>query len=435
MKFDSVLKRLQLPISYNSSIRIVGCVTSVAGCFVTASGCQARVGDVARIISNGEVLECEVIGGGKEFILLPCNGILGIAVGDEVEFMGHEPMLNIYVDPYSKTLDGFGLIDNLRPSSIVTATHLYPRKVPVKERDIVSVKYETGCPILDSVLPIGSGQKVGVFAGSGIGKSTLINMLYKNIRVDIKIVVLVGERSREVVEFEKKHLNNNQFGETIIIASTSEDSPFLKRRSVYIGLAYAKYFSEKGKEVLLVIDSLTRLAHSMREIGISRGEAPVARGYPPSVFSELSLIVEQCGAFNSYGNITAVMSILVDGDDSNEPVSDYLRGILDAHLILDRNIANSGLYPPINILASRSRVVDYTLNENERRIEKNIRKVYSDYNKVRDVIDSGLYQKGTSEKIDALISIKKITEDSLHCWGEQFDDNVREEIDRYVENF
>ncbi|WP_318468236.1 FliI/YscN family ATPase [Photobacterium leiognathi] len=419
-------------------VKQFGCVTSISGCFVEASYRQCVVGEVALIHSGVKMVECEVVSIKKDTCLLaPLSTLDGVGVGDSVEYKEQLPSIKRMTNPFGKILDGFGeeVSDSIASNELIKESLLLISqpvsvflKVPVKE------KISTGSRIVDDILPLGLGQKVGIFAGSGVGKSTLLNKLHRSIDADVKIVAMVGERSREVVDFYQKQMDSGLSKDTILVASTSEDPPSLKRRAVYVALAYAKYYCEQGLNVVVILDSITRLAHALREIGISRYEPPVARGYPPSVFAELPRIVEQCGNFKGKGSITGIMSVLVDGDDENEPVSDFMRGVLDGHFILDRKLANTGLYPSINMLRSRSRIIENVLNKEQLFFEKKVRQIYSEYSEIEDVVRTGIYQEGTSDDIDYVVKLKKQLDVELYSWKESVDKELVKDVLAFKEN-
>lgn len=415
-----------------------GRVESVSGCFIEASHQGCVVGEEVTIYARSRVVEAEVVSiQGNRCLLAPLTSLEGIGVGNDVEYKKQLPSVELMNNPFGKVLNGFGQVisaqeqETVRETTASNQLTLSTEPAPVSAKEAVTAKMETGARIIDDIFPLGMGQKVGIFAGSGVGKSTLLNKLYQGMQADVKIIAMVGERSREVVDFYQDQMSAGHCDDTILIASTSEDSPSLKRRAVYVSLAYARHFCAQGKNVLFVLDSITRLAHALREIGISRGELPVARGYPPSVFAELPKVVELCGNFKNQGSITSIMSVLVDGDDENEPVSDFMRGVLDGHFILDRKLSNHGLYPSINILKSRSRVMENLFSPDELTFEKKVRTIYSDYSEVDDVVRTGLYQAGTNDEIDKVIAMKRRLDRELYCWKHRIDEEVKHDVLRY----
>lgn len=418
-------------------VKQFGRVTSISGCFVEASYRQCVVGEVALIFAGTKTVECEVVSIQNDTCLLaPLNTLEGIGVGDNVEYRGVLPSVQRVDDPFGKILDGFGAEVSESMTRNVSSNSLPISSEPISVylKSPVCEKIPTGSRIIDDILPLGHGQKVGIFAGSGVGKSTLLNKLHSTMDVDVKIVAMVGERSREVVDFYQNQMASGQSKDTILVASTSEDLPSLKRRAVYVALSYAKHYCEQGLNVVVILDSITRLAHALREIGISRHEPPVARGYPPSVFAELPRIVEQCGNFKGKGSITGIMSVLVDGDDENEPVSDFMRGVLDGHFILDRKLANTGLYPSINILKSRSRTMENVLSKDQLIFERKVRQIYSDFSEVEDVVRTGIYQEGTSEDIDYVVQLKKKLDGALYSWKKSLERELVKDVLEFKES-
>ncbi|HDY8068503.1 TPA: FliI/YscN family ATPase [Vibrio vulnificus] len=415
----SKFSRLAKELANCSTLTYYGKVLSIHGGFIESSHGGCIVGESAIIESRYGDVTCEVVSSKSNTCMLsPLNAVLGIATGDKIRFEEELPMLDLMTSPFGKVLDGYGKewVEISSREEISKTVPLYPKQIALYEKDSVRELLPTGCTLLDRIIPIGKGQKLGVFAGSGVGKSTLLNNLNNNIDCDVKIFLMVGERSREAADFYNKYIESDRDERLVLIVSVTEDSPSMKKRAVYTALAYAKFYASQGKSVLFLMDSITRLAHSLRELGISRGELPIVKGYPPSVFSELSKIVEQCGCFKNGGSITAIFSVLVDGEDFNEPVSDFMRGILDGHIILDRRISNLGLYPAINILASRSRIIGDILSPKALSYEKSVRATYSRYEELRDFINTGMYVRGSSEDIDKLIETKEKLDDELFCW-------------------
>jgi len=419
MKFkcDTLIDSMKM----SSSVACYGKILSISGGFIEVAHHGCIVGESVIIKSlRGGTVHCEVVSSKTELCLLsPLGPIIGISVGEYARFEKQLPKVNLLRSPFGKVLNGYGdcWFHGYSESDIEIEREVYPTQIPLRDKDSVSDIFRTCCPLFDKLLPIGRGQKLGIFSGSGVGKSTLLNNLNNNINCDIKIFLMIGERSREAVDFYNKYIVDEANDHLILIVSVTEDTPSMKRRAIYTALAYAKFYAEQGKNVLLTIDSITRLAHSLRELAISRGELPVAKGYPPSVFSEISKIVEQCGAFRNGGSITSVMAVLVDGDDFNDPVSDFMRGILDGHIILDRKVSNFGLYPAINILQSRSRIISDLFNEDRLSYERLVRSVYSKYEELYDFINTGMYIKGSNVDIDKTIENKILFDEELFCWN------------------
>ncbi|CAH7136948.1 Flagellum-specific ATP synthase [Vibrio chagasii] len=424
-------------VSVSSLTQVYGKVTQVHGYFIEASYTDAKVGEVAKLFAHEQELECEVVSISDEFALLaPLEMPLGVSVGSRVKYTGSFPEIPFLREPFGKILNGLGQDITFGRSHAVTHENisLFTNIPSINTRAPVDTIANTSIKVIDHLLPIGRGQKLGIFSGSGVGKSTLLNKIQKNVQADIKIVAMIGERSREVVEFYEEYLAQVYCKDTFIVASTSDESPMMKHRALSVALSYAQAFRDEGKHVLLVVDSITRFAHALREIGISRGELPIARGYPTSVFTGLSKVVETCGNFKNGGCITGIMSILVDGDDENEPISDYMRGILDGHLLLDRRLSDRGLYPSVDILKSRSRVTERILSSSDIAILKDIMLVYSKYSDIEDVVKTGIHVPGSNSDIDDLIRLKELLDVELYSSGESLNKEMIHEISKYKTN-
>ncbi|WP_339388267.1 FliI/YscN family ATPase [Vibrio caribbeanicus] len=412
-------------------------VTQVHGYFIEATYMDSKVGEVAKVFNNDRELECEVVSISRESALLaPLEMPIGVGVGNKVLYLDAYAEADFLQDPFSKIINGLGHDIAHQPSSAISrgALSLNVEPVPVSLRTSVNTMTPTSIKLIDYLLPLGRGQKMGVFSGSGVGKSTLLNNLQKEVQADVKIIAMIGERSREVVEFYEAYIGAGSHRDTFIVASTSDESPMMKCRALKVALSYSKTFSDQGKQVLLIVDSMTRFAHALREVAISRGELPIARGYPTSVFNELSKVVETCGNFQNGGSITGVMSILVDGDDEHEPISDYMRGILDGHLLLDRRLSDRGLYPAIDILKSRSRVSDRVLNDKAQEIARNIKLIYSRYADAEDVIKTGIYVSGSNPDIDSTIRLKTLLDSELYSSGKTLSTATIHEVLQYTKN-
>lgn len=437
MRSEILIEKAFVGFSSPSLTRVYGKVTQIHGYFIEATYVDSKVGEVAKVISHGRELECEVVSiSGCSALLAPLEMPMGIGVGNRVLYTDSFAEVKFLQDPFSKILNGLG--EDIAANEPSSMSHknlsLCVEPVAVNLRASVNVLTPTSIKVIDYLFPLGRGQKMGVFSGSGVGKSTLLNNLQKNIQADVKIVAMIGERSREVVEFYEEYICANDSKDTFIVASTSDESPMMKCRALNVALSYARSFCDEGKQVLLIVDSITRFAHAMREVGISRGELPIARGYPTSVFNELSKIVEICGNFNNGGSITGIMSILVDGDDEHEPISDYMRGVLDGHLLLDRRLSDRGLYPSVDILKSRSRVLERVLSDTGRDIANKIKLIYSRYADIEDVIKTGIYVQGSNPDIDSTIKMKKLLDAELYSLGSSLSREVIHEVSEYSEN-
>ncbi|NOJ23561.1 FliI/YscN family ATPase [Vibrio coralliilyticus] len=437
MRSEFLVEKTFTGLSSYRLTRRYGKVTQVHGYFIEATYIDSKVGEVAKIFNNDKELECEVVSISEESALLaPLEMPIGVGVGNKVIYTDAFAEANLLQDPFSKIINGLGQDVAQQSHSVIGSgtLSLHVEPVPVSWRASVNTMTPTSIKLIDYLLPLGRGQKMGVFSGSGVGKSTLLNKLQKEIQADVKIIAMIGERSREVVEFYEAYMDAGNNRDTFIVASTSDESPMMKCRALKVALSYSKVFCDQGKQVLLIVDSMTRFAHALREVAISRGELPIARGYPTSVFNELSKVVEMCGNFQSGGSITGLMSILVDGDDEHDPISDYMRGILDGHLLLDRRLSDRGLYPAIDILKSRSRVSDRVLNDKDQEIARKIKHIYSRYADVEDVIKTGIYVPGSNPDIDSTIKVKTLLDSELYSSGKTLSTATIHEVLQYTKN-
>lgn len=313
---------------------------------------------------------------------------LDIKVGDA--------LIGNVLDSMGKPLDGSLLPDNLRswPTE---------RKPPNPlHRPPITKPLEVGVRSIDGLLTIGKGQRIGIFAGSGVGKSTLLGMIARNTKADLNVIALIGERGREVREFIEHDLGTEGLKRSIVVAATSDQPALMRIKGAYTATAIAEYYRDKGLDVMLMMDSVTRIAMAQREVGLATGEPPATKGYTPSVFSMLPILLERTGT-NANGSITAIYTVLVDGDDFNEPIADTVRGILDGHIVLDRNLANKGQYPAINILKSISRIMNSLVTREHFDAANRFRDLLNTYEQSEDLINIGAYKKGSSKEIDEAI--------------------------------
>lgn len=317
---------------------------------------------------------------------------LSISAGDALR--GH--CLNALAEPLAESINSTAM------DRVLAAT----KAINPLTREAVGERLITNIAAIDILLPLGKGQRTGIFAGSGVGKSTLVHQLVHKIQTDIKIIALIGERGREVQDFVQS-IDGDTRQSTIIIAACSDDFALLRRQAAYTAVSLAEYFCQQGLDVLLVVDSMTRFAMAQREIGLSLGEPATARGYTPSVFSLLPELVERCGNFKGKGSITALFTVLVDGDDFNEPIADAMRSLLDGHIILSRELMEQGYYPPIAILPSVSRLTKNLLSAQEYHTAQEIRRMLAIYGQYKEMVDLGVYKEGSNKKLD--IVLQKIT--------------------------
>ncbi len=401
-----------------------GKIENIVGMSIEASGGRAAIGDICRIYSNesGGQIPAEVVGFKNDHILLmPYANMSGISAGNFVRNTGKR--LTLPVGPFlrGRVINALGQpIDGLEPFgrgdtfSIDTAYINPMTRPPIRER------MEFGVKAIDSLLTIGKGQRIGIFAGSGVGKSTLLGMIAKNVKADINVIALVGERGREVLEFIQKDLGEEGMRRSILVVATSDQPAMLRMKCPSVATSIAEYFRDQGYDVLLMMDSLTRFAMAQREIGLAIGEPPVARGYTPSMYAEMPKLLERSGNFEK-GSITGVYTVLVEGDDTNEPIADTVRGILDGHIVLSRQLANANHFPAIDVGASISRLMVEIVSPEHRQLAGKLRDIMSVYEKNADLVSIGAYKTGTNPKLDnALGKIDGINQFLMQGINENF---------------
>lgn len=398
--FETMIRQ----IKNAETISYTGKIENIVGMSIEASGGRAAIGDICRIYSgeSGGQVMAEVVGFKNDHILLmPYSNMDGISAGNFVRNTGHR--LSLMMGPFLKgrvinalgqPIDGKGPFHGGTPFCVDGSEYINPMaRPPIRER------MEFGVKAIDGMLTIGKGQRIGIFAGSGVGKSTLMGMIAKNVKADINVIALVGERGREVLEFMEKDLGPEGMRRSILVVATSDQPAMLRKRCPSVATGIAEYFRDQGYDVLLMMDSLTRFAMAQREIGLAVGEPPVARGYTPSIYAELPKLLERSGNFQK-GSITGVYTVLVEGDDTNEPIADTVRGILDGHIVLSRRLANSNHFPAIDVSASISRLMVDIVPEEHRQLSARIRDVMGVYEKNADLVSIGAYKAGTNPKLD-----------------------------------
>lgn len=379
-----------------------GRVSKIVGLMVEAAGPRASVGEYCHIITRvGRELPAEVVGfRDSTTLLMPLGELEGIAPGDRV--IPQSEKLTVPVGPglLGRILDGLGHPIDGRPLQTETA---YPLQNPPPNallrpriRDVLSVGVRT----IDGILTIGRGQRMGIFAGSGVGKSTLLGMMARNTVAEVNVIALVGERGRELRDFIEKDLGPEGLARSVIIVATSDQPALVRLKAAFTATAIAEYFRDQGKNVLLMMDSVTRFAMAQREVGLTVGEPPATRGYPPSVFALLPKLLERSGMAGT-GSITGIYTVLVDGDDHNEPIADSVRGILDGHIVLTRELAVQNQFPAIDILQSVSRVMNDVVSSEHKQWAGILRGHIAIYRDAKDLIDIGAYTPGSNSKIDA----------------------------------
>ncbi|MEO3945104.1 flagellar protein export ATPase FliI [Gorillibacterium sp. CAU 1737] len=398
-----------------------GRVTQVIGLTVESEGPDASVGDVCLIYpyKAGKPLQAEVVGfRDNKVILMPLGELHSIGPGCEVVSTGKPLTVQVGHELLGKVLDGLGqpLDGSKLPARMAHySTNNQPGN-PLK-RPRVLTPISVGVRCIDGLLTIGKGQRVGIFAGSGVGKSTLLGMVARNTEADVNVIALIGERGREVLDFIERDLGPEGLARSVVIVATSDQPALIRIKGALIATSIAEYFRDRGLNVMFMMDSVTRFAMAQREVGLAVGEPPATRGYTPSVFAMLPKLLERSGT-GPKGSITAFYTVLVDGDDMNEPIADAVRGILDGHIVLNRNIAHKGHYPAIDVLASISRVMKEIVPEEHQDAADFLKKLLSTYKDSEDLINIGAYQEGSNTQIDQSIqfigAINQYTRQKTH---------------------
>ncbi len=403
------MEKIQHILKNESLGTYVGKITKIVGLRIESNGPLSKIGDICEIesLDKTQTVLAEVVGvEGLNVYLLPYTDLEGIGFGSKVTNLNHvleipvgKNMLGRIVDPLGRPIDGRGEIETREVYS-VKGTRINPFERP-RIQEILSL----GVRSIDSLLTMGKGQRCGIFAGSGVGKSTLMGMIARNVKADINVIALVGERGREVNEFIEKDLGPEGLARSIVVVATSDESAMMRSKCALSATTIAEYFRDQGLDVLLMMDSLTRFAMAEREIGLSVGESPIARGYTPSIYTALPKLLERAGNTQK-GSITGLYTVLVEGDDSNEPISDTVRGIIDGHIMLSRKIAMKNHYPAIDILASISRLMSDIATDQHKKMASKIRQLMAIYQENEDLLSIGAYKSGSNPSLDE--SIKKI---------------------------
>lgn len=402
----------------------LGKVTKVVGLTIESVGPEAKLNDVCHIkIDDGTYVSAEVVGFvDNRLLLMPYENVEGISVGAIVENTNRPLEIPVGNELLGHTLDGLG-----RPTDMDELLQLhqaYPVDAPPPdpmERVIINEVLPLGVKAVDGLITVGKGQRIGIFAGSGVGKSTLMGMFARNTKAQINVIALIGERGREVREFVENDLGPEGMARSVVVVATSDKPALIRKKAAMTATAIAEYFRDQGMDVLLMMDSLTRFSMAQREIGLASGEPPVTRGYPPSVYAEMPKLLERAGN-SAVGSITGLYTVLVDGDDFNEPITDTARSILDGHIVLNRKLAQQNHYPAIDVLASISRVMSAVASKEHKKVAGQLKNVMATYSEAEDLINIGAYKPGSNKNIDFAISkIDAVNEFLLQETDEKFD--------------
>ena len=404
---ERLLEQIEKKIETTETIKIYGKVTNITGLLIEGVGPGVSIGTVCSIINQeGEEFKGEVVGfRGNKILLMPFTDTKGLTPNSLILAEKGLTTIRVGEELLGRVIDGLGNpIDGKGQINYTDTISLYHEPINPMLRKPITEPLDVGIKAINGLLTIGKGQRIGILAGSGVGKSTLLGMIAKYTSADINVIGLIGERGREVKEFIEKNLGEEGLKRSIVVAVTSDNSPLLRMRGAFVATSIAEYFREKGYDVLLMMDSITRFAMAQREIGLSIGEPPTTKGYTPSVFSLLPKLLERAGNSDSDGSLTAIYTVLVEGDDMNEPIADATRAILDGHIILSRQLAAQNHYPCIDILNSKSRLMNDIVDDEHKALAGNLISLYATYKEAEDLINIGAYSKGSNPKIDEAIS-------------------------------
>ena len=382
--------------------RVSGRVTQVVGLVVESHGPNARVGDLCFMeTGQGEPIRAEVVGfRGDRTLLMPLGELSGVRAGCAVLSSGHCLRVPVGPELLGRTLDGLGEpMDGMGPLPCSRYYPIFATPPNALNRRMINRPLETGVRAIDGMLTLAEGQRMGIFAGSGVGKSTLLGMIARNCTADVNVIALVGERGREVREFIEHDLGPEGLRRSIIVCATSEQPALVRIKAALTATAIAEYFRDQGANVLLMMDSVTRFCMAQREVGLAIGEPPSTKGYTPSVFALLPKLMERAGT-SDRGAITALYTVLVEGDDTNEPIADAARSILDGHIVLNRKLTSKGHYPPIDVMQSLSRVAPMVTDPAQQEMARDIRELLAAYGDVEDLVSIGAYKPGTKPLAD-----------------------------------
>ena len=405
----NALRRYTKSVEETNPIRVNGRITRVVGLVMEGHGPGSSIGEFCHVYprDGAEPVQCEVVGFTDDKILLmPLGEVRGIGPGSKIVARRNTAAVGVGPGLLGRTLDGLGNpIDGLGPLDIERHYPLWATPPNPLSRRRIQKPLNVGVKAINGLLTVGKGQRIGIFAGSGVGKSVLLGMMARNTEADVNVIALVGERGREVKEFIEKDLGEEGLKRSILVVATSDQPPLVRMRASLMATAIAEYFRDQGKDVLLMMDSISRFAMAQREIGLAVGEPPATKGYPPSVFAHLPRLLERAGTSQGSGSITGFYTILAEGDDVNDPIADAARAILDGHIVLTRELASQGHYPAIDILSSISRVMTDVVTPEHRAQAMKVKSVIATYKKAYDLISIGAYKQGSDPKVDHAIKV------------------------------
>ncbi len=400
-KYFTALERLNVS-------KDVGKVTEVTGFLIKGYVPGVCVGSICEVhpFSGADIFLVEVIGfRQREVLMMPLGEMKGVGLGAKIVLQKTRALVSVGDALLGRVINAMGEpIDEKGRLDTYNDVELYNEGKNPLWRPPINEPLELGVRSIDALLTVGKGQRVGIMAGSGVGKSVLLGMMARNTDADINVIALIGERGREVREFIEKSLGPEGMAKSIVIVATSDQSPLLRMRGAFQAATIAEYFSDQGKNVLLMMDSITRFAMAQREIGLSVGEPPATKGYTPSVFTMLPKVLERAGNFQGKGSITGLYTVLVEGDDMDDPIGDSVRSIVDGHIVLDRKLAQKGHFPAIDVLQSTSRVMTSIISEEHMNFAINVKQNLATYSEAEDLINIGAYKSGSSPSIDKSVA-------------------------------
>ncbi|MBI5894327.1 MAG: flagellar protein export ATPase FliI [Deltaproteobacteria bacterium] len=403
------LDRLYRVVDETNPIRTNGKVTRVVGLVIEGLGPGASVGELCNVYpkGKGEPVLCEVIGFTEgKILLMPLGEIKGLGPGSKIVSVGGSATVKVGRNLLGRVVDGLGNpIDGKGSLNLDHENPLYAMPLNPLKRARITEPLDVGVNAINGLLTCGRGQRLGIFAGSGVGKSVLLGMMARNTEADVNVIALIGERGREVKEFIEKDLKEEGLKRSVVIAATSDQPPLVRLRGAYTATAIAEYFRDKGEQVLFMMDSLTRFAMAQREVGLSIGEPPTTKGYPPSVFASIPKLLERAGTCSGEGAITGFYTVLVEGDDINEPIADATRAVLDGHIVLSREMASHGHYPAIDVLGSTSRVMIDVVEQKHKEYAQRLKSVMATYRRSYDLISIGAYKQGSDPQVDNAVKM------------------------------
>ncbi len=400
------LKRYLPVVEKSRPIRFQGKVTQVVGLVIEGYCPETTVGTLCEIHpQTGPPIPAEVVGfRDNKTLLMPLGELRGVGLGSLISVQRQNASLGVGPALLGRVIDGLGApIDDRGAIAVTEEYPIYATPVNPMQRVPIRKPLNLGIRAINGLLTCGEGQRVGIMAGSGVGKSTLLGMIARYTEADVNVIALIGERGRELREFIENDLQDEGLKKSVVVVATSDQPPLVRMRGAYIATTIAEYFQAQGKKVLLMMDSATRFAMAMREVGLAIGEPPTTKGYTPSVFAALPKLLERTGNF-AQGSITSLYTVLVEGDDFNEPISDAMRSILDGHIILSRDLAARSIYPPIDILASVSRVMTSVTGQPHQQLARQYKELLGTYRQAEDLINIGAYKAGSNPKIDEAIA-------------------------------